>query len=162
MSKEIKTHNDRIRHRAEELKHQVVKLWEDMQDPETFEEAGKLMIDFRDTAKVVGDLKKILESAFNQFKFRTIPDMLNEQGTRSMGIEGLGTFTMATDVKLSKDKPELWMDWLKDHGHGEAIKETIHSSTEKAVVKTLLNEGVELPDHILVEEVPYITFRKKA
>ena len=48
---------------------------------------------------------------------------------------------------LKADKPAV-MKWLKENGHGDIVKEDVHSATLRAFVIGLREEGNPLPPFI--------------
>lgn len=99
--------------------------------------------DLEDQAKERG--KRISE-----LEVRLIPDLMDTLGIRSLVTDFGKRLGQRTDTYVNVkagDKPTL-LDWLKAEGHGSVVKEDVHSSTLKALVRDLIEEGVDLPTFI--------------
>jgi hypothetical protein len=63
--------------------------------------------------------------------------------TRNGQMFYLTTKTYASPV--AERKPELFA-WLKEHGYGDLVQETVHTNTLAAFVREQLEENDKLPD----------------
>lgn len=77
-------------------------------------------------------------------------------------IEGVGRVTVSHRFSCSMPDKEQGIGWLKDHGHGGIVQETVNSSTLAAFAKNLLEvEGKELPPELFkVGTSPYTSITK--
>jgi hypothetical protein len=94
----------------------------------------------------------ILKKIHDDLRMVTIPAKLEELGLRNATFEGIGRVQLAADLQCSTvagRKPDA-MQWLKDSGYTDMIKEDYNASSMKALVKRLLIEGVEIPDFMQV------------
>lgn len=56
------------------------------------------------------------------------------------------SFSIANDISVKKTDESLAFQWIKENGFQDAIKETIHPSTFKSIVKQHLEEtGLNVP-----------------
>ena len=85
-----------------------------------------------------------------------LPDMMDDLGTTSMRLDGIGRLTISTDAFVSTKaahKAELY-EWLENNGHGDLITNTVNASTLKAFVKSLDKQGEEIPEDF-INYTPY-------
>lgn len=94
-------------------------------------------------------------------------EALKEANTRCEGVQGalanamavaeVSNFTLGprqfylrTDSYVSQRSGagDQVMDWLREHGAGDLIKEAVHPSTLKAYIKELRDEGGEIPEDL--------------
>jgi len=70
------------------------------------------------------------------------------------------TFSVATDFNIKQVDEDAFWAWVKENGHGDAIKMTIHAATRAAIVKDhMAKTGQDVPG---IEAKPYqkIVMRK--
>ena len=69
------------------------------------------------------------------------------------------------DADASKwDECDDWFNWLRENGYGDIIKskDSVHAQTRKAFLKSLKDEGKELPKFIKVSHWETIKYNKSA
>jgi hypothetical protein len=98
-----------------------------------------------------------------------IPEKMRQLGL----VKGnRGSFTTATGMRVSlrtdlyvsvnKSREEDFFEYLREHGAGDLIKETVHPSTLKAWGREQRENGQELPDNLVNSyEVTKATLTKK-
>jgi hypothetical protein len=101
--------------------------------------------------KIETDLADFKKS-YDQLRTVTIPAKLEELGLRNATFEGIGRVQVAADLQCSTAAGRKGdaMQWLKDSGYADMIREDYNASSMKALVKRLLVDGVEIPDFMNV------------
>ncbi len=86
--------------------------------------------------------------AAKTMRFRALLlDVMDSIGMTQFRMKDVGLVYIHNSPKasvLKADKEEL-MQWLKDHGHGDIVKEDVNTNTLKAFVRGLREEGQPLP-----------------
>lgn len=80
-----------------------------------------------------------------------IPNKLDEMGMDSAKIKGVGTVSKRADAycNVKAGCQEDLMNWLRDNGYADLIRPNVNSSSLKAFIKELFNEGKEIPSDIV-------------
>jgi hypothetical protein len=91
--------------------------------------------------------RKRVYAAVENLSRGTIPEMMQEQGVRSMTLDDLGyRFTVSQRFSCSMPDKDAGMKWLRENGLGDLIQETVNSGTLSSAMKRLIeNEGREPP-----------------
>ena len=100
---------------------------------------------------------KDLKAEFDVLRIEVVPAKMEEFGTSSMNIRGLGRLTISTDAYITtvKGQKPVLFKWFKDNGFTELLKEDVNPSTLKAWYKEQLAEGNDVPDDDIVNFVPF-------
>lgn len=79
-----------------------------------------------------------------------IPTLMESLGLRNATFEGLGRVQLASDLFAStrEGKKDEAMQWLRDLGHDGMITETYNASSLKALLRRMIEGGVDIPDDI--------------
>lgn len=90
---------------------------------------------------------KALIKELDDIRLKQIPDLMSEEGIRTVTFDGIGRVQLAADLYVSiiGNKEETY-DWMKDNGYDGVIVEYVHPSTLKALVKEGLKAGREFPE----------------
>ena len=93
--------------------------------------------------EVNGGIRKLAEG--------DIPEYMEDNEIDKVSIEGVGTIYLSTKVyaHVKAENREPFFEWLREHGNGDLIKETVHPSTLNAFAKEQLSEGHALPDQLI-------------
>lgn len=80
-----------------------------------------------------------------------VAEYMQDQGFDKIQTER-GSVTVNVEVFAAINDTELWFAWLRANGHGALIKESVHPSTQKSLLKDLLSAGEEssLPEEVKV------------
>ena len=94
-------------------------------------------------------LKKRIGEIHKRMKEELVPQKFTEQGISSITVDGY-RFTVSAQSRTSiqKDMKDEAYLWLRSNGLGDIVTETVNSSTLSATAKTLMSDGVDLPDDI--------------
>ena len=88
-----------------------------------------------------------LTKKYNSIRLKQIPDLMSEEGIRTVTFDGIGRVQLAADLYVSivGNKEETY-DWMKDNGYDGVVVEYVHPSTLKAIIKEGLKAGREFPE----------------
>jgi hypothetical protein len=100
------------------------------------------------------DELKAINKEYDYVRLKAVPKRFEDEGIEILRVEGVGRVSLTGDmyVKPVKTKMREFFDWLRDHGSGGLIKETVAASTLKAAVKQWMQKGEEVPDEFLKVE----------
>jgi hypothetical protein len=84
----------------------------------------------------------------DELRLKKIPELMESLEVKTATFTGLGRVQVAGDLYAStrKGQKDAAMQWLRDCGYDDMIKETYNASTLKALFRRLLVEGGEIPD----------------
>jgi len=90
---------------------------------------------------------KTLTKELDEIRLKAIPDLMSEEGIRTVTFDGIGRVQLASDLHVSivGNKEETY-DWMKENGYDGVVVEYVHPSTLKALIKEGLKAGREFPD----------------
>mgnify|MGYP000857457659 FL=1 len=90
---------------------------------------------------------KALTKELDEIRLKLIPDLMNEEGIRTVTFDGIGRVQLAADLYVSiiGNEGETY-EWMKDNGYGGVVVEYIHPSTLKAIIKEGMKAGREFPE----------------
>lgn len=96
------------------------------------------------------EIKSTLEKKFDAIRLRLLPNRMEEEGLENITVAGAGRVNLQGDLYFSipADTKFEAFDWLREHGHGDIIQETVNSSTGKAWAKEVIKSGEALPDSL--------------
>ncbi len=116
----------------------------------------------RDVVDKVKTSREALAEIADNLSTVEIPTLFSNRNLKTITIEGLGRVTVSHRYSVSMlDKP-AGMDWLREHGHGDLIQETVNSSTLGAFGREMLEAGTELPERLFKTSTnPYTSITKR-
>lgn len=90
---------------------------------------------------------KALTKELDEIRLKLIPDLMNEEGIRTVTFDGIGRVQLAADLYVSiiGNKEETY-EWMKDNGYGGVVVEYVHPSMLKATIKEGMKAGREFPE----------------
>ncbi len=100
--------------------------------------------------------KSELQKQYDFLSISVLPDRMDEEGIETLKIKNVGRLQASSDIRCNvpaKNKGAV-QEWLREHGHGSMISETVNASTLKAFVKEMMKEGKEWPEDLL-NVLPY-------
>lgn len=91
-----------------------------------------------------------------------LPDRMDQEGISSVKFEGIGRLQKSAQIQCSvrKDDKNSLHEFLREHGYGDMISETVHPSTLKAWAKELITDGIEVPEQVNVHHYQVATVVK--
>lgn len=72
----------------------------------------------------------------------------SDDGTQSVQRQHLGQLVRADDVRASIKDMDAFKEWAAEHGLGDLVQETVHANTLSSAMKTLLQEGADIPESV--------------
>jgi hypothetical protein len=92
----------------------------------------------------------------------TLPRLMEDLEQDSFRVPNVGTVFLQQKVyaNVKADDREKFHAWLRENGHGDIIKETVHPQTLTAFAKEQLGEGKPLPDTVSARFVPTAVIRR--
>lgn len=131
----------------------------------TLEENQRFEEEYRnlDTLSVIREMKAVqarkdeldealteVNKRYDYIRLQVIPTRFDNEGITNMKVEGIGRVQLTGDLytSIQKGKKEEAHQWLSDTGHGDAIQPTINPSTLKAMIKSMIAKGEEIPDDL--------------
>jgi len=120
-------------------------------------EVAKAMASVAEEIRIIDDHRKNRVAEYDAIRKRILPDRMEDEGLASMNVMGTGRISLRTDVYANIPAPtrENAFNWLRGMGHGGMIKETVHSGTLKALMKSILRDGGDLPPEDVIKVQPY-------
>ena len=71
-----------------------------------------------------------------------------DDGTQSIKREGLGLLFRCDDVRADIVNMDEFKEWAEGEGLSDLVQETVNSNTLSSTVKTLLQDGEDIPECI--------------
>lgn len=129
----------------------------------TAEENTQFEDDYRnmDTLSVIREMKMIqtkkdqieeelsaINKRYDYIRLNVIPTRFENEGITNMRVEGVGRVQLTGDIYASirPGMKETAYQWLSDTGHGDVIQPNINPSTMKAMIKSMIANGEEIPE----------------
>lgn len=82
----------------------------------------------------------------DMIRLTVLPEKMDEEDISTITVKGVGRVSLQGDIYFSISDKEEAFKWLREHGHGDIIQETVNSSTGKAFAKELMRKGEAVPD----------------
>lgn len=91
-----------------------------------------------------------------------LPKAMEDADIESFKVENIGTVYLQNKLYVSvlADDREKLYGWLRDHGHGDLIKDWVFPQTLTAFAKEQMNENNPLPDFVKATFIPTAALRK--
>lgn len=121
--------------------------------------------EFRKATEQISEARKALDEIEVQLSREYVPESMRAAGVKTVTIEGTGRVSLSQRVSCSiiAEPKTIGHDWLKEHGHGALVQETVNSSTLSSFAKSFQeDQGKELPDDIFKTSVMTFTSLTKA
>jgi len=120
-------------------------------------ELASMMSVLAEEISSLNDKKRVLQADYDAIRKHALPDAMDAEGISNMSVVGIGRINLRSDLYATipaANKPAAF-DWLRGTGHGGVVKEEVHTGTLKALLKSLIREGKELPPEDLIRVTPY-------
>ena len=103
------------------------------------------MVELAKLAKSAEDACKEFKSEFDVIRLRVVPQRFSEEGLTGMKVEGVGRLGITRDAycNVLKDNQESLLQFLRDNGYADLIKDTVNPSSLKALVKEMHQTHLE-------------------
>ena len=125
--------------------------WAESVKGEDIKSLAKRLVELReqhDTAKAIA---AIIWAKVDYLRLTLLPDLMDELGTTSMKINGVGRLGLGTSATCKTLDKEALQQWLRDNGHGDLIVPTINGSSLKAFIGHQIQDAEEIPDESIIE-----------
>lgn len=109
-----------------------------------FELADRLR-ELRDRKAELEEQLKVLNAEIEETDRKLAEAMVNEELQNFVRGDRLFYLRTETYVSAKADRRQELIAWLKQHGMGDLVQETVHPRTLSAAVKELLEDEDELP-----------------
>jgi len=120
-------------------------------------ELASMMSSLADRISKLNEAKRVLQADYDAIRKHALPDAMDSEGLNNMSVVGVGRVSLRSDLYATipaANKPAAF-DWLRGTGHGGVVREEVHTGTLKALMKSLIREGKELPPEDLIRVTPY-------
>jgi len=96
------------------------------------------------------------EKIYDFLSIRVIPTRMEDEGTESLKVTGVGRVNLRGDMWTKTVDPHGLQSWLREHQMEDLIVPAVNGSTLKAFIKeqSKLRDGLQIPTE-LVEVTPY-------
>lgn len=135
-------------------------------NPELLDEQGNLKatiptLDLLREFKAAKDFKEACDllskesgRLYDYLRLALVPERFEEDGISNMKVDGVGRVQLAGDLYagIVKGNEEKAFEFLGDNGRGDVVKQTVNSSSLKAILKKMLEKGEEIPAELFKAE----------
>ena len=109
---------------------------------------GRTMIQAREELDLATALKSRCEKRYDALK-RLLPKKMEDQGVEKFTVDGRGIrVQIEVYASIPADHRDMAYEWLRKHGLGDVISNTVNGSTLKAMVKEQISIGHHLPEDL--------------
>jgi hypothetical protein len=117
---------------------------------------AELQKDLNNAVKAVEVAKVALNKLHDYIRKDVIPEKLENAGMKSVTYENIGRVTITEDAytQVVSGKLDEALQWLSDNGHAALVKNNVHHSSLKALLKEKLKKGEDIPEDIF-KVTPY-------
>jgi len=130
-------------------------------------EFGNELQDCRDELDRIKEAEKEVRARYDELRMTIVPDLMRKVGivaddngrfTNSKG----GLISLRTDIHAgyNKDAEGKVFTWLRASDMGDVIKETVHASTFKSLIREQIAEGKAVPEFVRVHYETSATLRR--
>jgi hypothetical protein len=108
-----------------------------------------LFLDLSSFADRVKELNSAVGELVKEVKENRLPNAFKEANATSITAYGY-RFTVSTSLRagIIPERKDDAYNWLRENGLEDLIQETVNASTLAATAKTLLEDGVDMPDDL--------------
>jgi len=119
-------------------------------DMETLRQLCVKMKELQNQALVLKAQAADVRIPLDELRLKKIPELMESLEVKTTTFTGLGRVQLASDLYAStrKGQKEAAMQWLRDCGYEDMIKETYNASSLKALFRRQIIEGVDIPEEI--------------
>lgn len=125
--------------------------------PEVLARQFAALQELNEKAKAV---KTEIGKTFDWYRVVRGPERMDELGISSSKVPGIGRLGVTMDIRMSVRDNEGLMLWLEESGRSDLIKQTVNTSTLKAVLRKMLKEDAEIPGVVEVSPMARISITK--
>ena len=125
-------------------------------------ELAKRWYDLKAEKEQIEDRVKIINAEIEEISKKTLPKIMEDTEQEKITVTGVGTIYLRPELNcyVKKDIEEQFFNWLREHNHGDIIKETVHHGTLKSWAKEQIENGGELPEQLSVHQFMQAVLRR--
>lgn len=101
----------------------------------------------------LADLRlKELAAEYDWLRISYLPSQMEAENMEVFKVTGIGRVQLTGDIHCNVESgkgPEL-IEWLREHGLSDIIKDNVNSSTLKATIKELIQQGKAVPPMVKI------------
>lgn len=116
--------------------------------PDTAANLSAVYVAVKDIDEALEAVSKRLGEISRLLKHTLVPGAFEREGVTTITSANGYRVTISQVVRASMRDKEAGYEWLRGHGLGDVIVETVNASTLAAVARSLIEEGRELDDEI--------------
>lgn len=106
--------------------------------------AVKMMDAINIFAETLGKVAKApAELLYNHMRFTVVPELMDNEGITTIGVEGVGKVHLQDDISCRVEDKEQLYKWLTDNGLEDLITEQVHAGTLTASMRARMRENSE-------------------
>jgi hypothetical protein len=120
-------------------------------NPMTTIEVVKGMDELRKTKDQLEAELKAVNAEYDFLRHIYIPERFENEGIDNLKVTDVGRVSLTSDIRVAvnaADKDQVF-EYFDAMGKGDIVTKTINASTLKAVVKTMILQGEEVPENII-------------
>jgi hypothetical protein len=127
-----------------------------MSDLNTLRELCAKMTAVQETKAIIEEQLSITNAELDELRLKKIPEMMAEIEVKNATFPGIGRVQLAADLYCSTKagKKDEAMQWLRDQELDNMITMGFNASSMKALVRKMIENGVEPPEFLNVS--PFI------
>lgn len=121
-----------------------------MLEEATVAEAAHVMAQLKEQLEEAKAYASSIQKDYDTLRKVILPKKMEEAGLDSMVVTDVGRINVRPELYTSviKGRNEEAHHWLQTNGYDAAVKETVNSSSLKAILKECMGSGVIVPDSI--------------
>lgn len=109
-------------------------------------EAGQFYKMLYESYKSLDELTSLLCAMKDEFSKTICPDLFEANGVRSISIGGKKlTLSAKVRANMPYEKLSTGINWLRDNGYGDIIKEGVNANTLSSAMSAYIEEKNEMP-----------------
>lgn len=109
---------------------------------------------FRLKERLQDMVKTPVEAAYDTLRFTVVPKLMDDEGTPSVTVAGVGRVNVMDDVQVRVLDQGGLRDWLVARDFEDMIKPTVNAQTLAAFVRRRVKEAEDLPGEAVIEVKP--------
>ena len=106
-----------------------------------------ILVEIRTMDENLKYVKKRFYDLYKRYKEEIVPTKFQEEGITSITVDGTRfTVSQSSKTTIVGGEKEAAYKWLRENGLEDLITNTVNASTLSATARSLLEDGVEMPE----------------